>query len=78
MYMTSRSRPLTLALGLAMAVVIASHPAAQQPDEPATANHPWIGQTAPDIELVTTSGETVSLGGFRGNKFVVLHFAASW
>jgi hypothetical protein len=75
--MTSRPWPHALALGLAVAVALSST-AATQPGEPAAANHPWIGQAAPDIELVTTAGETVSLGEFRGNKFVVLHFAASW
>ena len=35
-------------------------------------------QPAPDIELVSTSGETVALGDYRGKKILVLHFAASW
>ena len=46
--------------------------------EALTAKHHWIGQPAPDIDLVPTSDETVSLGDYRGKKFLVIHFAASW
>ena len=64
------------------AVAIAAPPvvAAQQPaetPEALTAKHPWIGQPAPNIDLVRTNGETVSLGDFKGKKFLVIHFAAS-
>ncbi len=74
-------RALGMSIGLALVALAAPPIAAAQPEhasEALTTQHPWIGQPAPDIDLVTTSGETVSLGDHRGNKFVVLHFAASW
>ena len=78
----SLGRALVLSTGLALlGFGAASVTAVQQPEtaaEAPTARHPWIGQPAPAVDLVTTSGETVSLGDYRGNKFVVLHFAASW
>lgn len=37
------------------------------------ATHPQVGQPAPDIELLSDSGEPVSLAQFRGKK-VVLYF----
>ena len=74
-------RPLVMSVWL-VAVGIAAPPllAAQQSGdtpEALTAKHPWIGQPAPDIDLVCTSGETVSLGDFKGKKILVIHFAAS-
>ncbi len=80
--MKSDPRPLVISMWLA-AVAIAVPPAvtAQQPvDTPdaLTAKHHWIGQPAPDIDLVRTSGETVSLGDFKDKKFLAIHFAASW
>ncbi len=65
---------------LATLVVVASAGAGQDAkttDEP-TANHPWIGQEAPAFELESTEGEVIALTGFKGEKFVVIHFAASW
>lgn len=69
---------------LATLVVVASASAGQDAkatdspaDEP-TANHPWIGQEAPAFELESTEGEAIALSRFRGEKFVVIHFAASW
>ena len=81
--MTSGTLPpaLGMSIGLALVALAAPPIAVAQPEnasEALTTQHPWIGQPAPDIDLVTTSGETVSLGDYRGNKFVVLHFAASW
>ena len=82
--MTSGTIPRALGISIGLAIVALAAPpiaVAQQPEnasEALTTQHPWIGQPAPDLELVTTSGETVSLGDYRGNKFVVLHFAASW
>ena len=82
--MTSGTLPRGLGMSIGLAIVVLAAPpiAVAQPPENAsealTTEHPWIGQPAPDIDLVTTSGETVSLGDYRGNKFVVLHFAASW
>jgi cytochrome oxidase Cu insertion factor (SCO1/SenC/PrrC family) len=43
-----------------------------------TASHPWIGESAPDFELPSTRGNSVKLSTFKGQKFVVIHFAASW
>lgn len=43
-----------------------------------TAHHPWIGQPAPDFDLPSTSGQSVALADFKGGKFLVIHFAASW
>ena len=63
---------------VAVAIAAPSLLAAQQSAETLTAKHPWIGQPAPDIDLVRTSGETVSLGDFKGKKILVIHFAASW
>ncbi len=40
--------------------------------------HPWIGKKAPPIELNTLEGTQVSLADYRGKKYVVIHFAASW
>jgi len=65
---------------LATLVVVASAGAGQDAaaaDKP-TANHPWIGQEAPAFELESTEGEAIALTRFRGEKFVVIHFAASW
>ena len=82
--MTSGTLPRALAVSIGLAIVVLAAPpvaVAQQPEnalEALTTQHPWIGQPAPDVDLVTTSGKTVSLGDYRGNKFVVLHFAASW
>jgi len=39
--------------------------------------HPMIGDQAPLFELVSTSGDTLGLEGWKG-KFLVLHFGASW
>ena len=43
-----------------------------------TPNHPWIGQRAPEFQLTSTSGESVALSDFNADKFLVIHFAASW
>ena len=82
--MTSGTLPRALVVSIWLAIVALGAPAtgvAQQPEntpESLTTQHPWIGQPAPDIELVSTSGETVALGDYRGKKVLVLHFAASW
>lgn len=53
--------------------------AAESPGQaPSTADHPWIGEAAPPIELMSLDGKKVSLASFAGTKIVVLHFAASW
>ena len=72
-------RPLVMSMWLvAVAIAAPSLLAAQQSAETLTAKLPWIGQPAPDIDLVRTSGETVSLGDFKGKKILVINFAASW
>ena len=38
----------------------------------------WQGQTAPDFELTTTSGEHFRLSDNIGKKIVVLNFFATW
>ena len=82
--MTSGTLPRALVVSSWLAIVALGAPAigvAQQPEntpESLTTQHPWIGQPAPDFELVSTSGETVALGDYRGKKILVLHFAASW
>jgi cytochrome oxidase Cu insertion factor (SCO1/SenC/PrrC family) len=82
--MTSRTLPRALAVLVWLAVLALGAPAttvAQQPEntpEALTTQHPWIGQPAPDIELMSTSGETITLDDYRGKKVLILHFAASW
>jgi hypothetical protein len=63
----------TLAILLALATETA-----KSSQDPRSADQPWIGKAAPPIELPTLDGEKVSLGKFAGQKFVVVHFAASW
>jgi len=76
--------PRALVVSIWLAILALGAPAttvAQQPEntpEELTTQHPWIGQPAPDVELMSTSGETVALGDYRGKKILVLHFAASW
>jgi cytochrome oxidase Cu insertion factor (SCO1/SenC/PrrC family) len=41
------------------------------------APQPMIGMDAPDFELQSIGGDTLSLADLRG-KFVVIHFGASW
>ena len=82
--MTSGTLPRALVVSSWLAIVALGAPAigvAQQPEntpESLTTQHPWIGRPAPDLKLVSTSGETVALGDYRGKKILVLHFAASW
>ncbi len=82
--MTSGTLPRALGIPIGLAIVALAAPpiaVAQQPantPEAVTTQHPWIGQPAPDIELMSTSGETVALGDYKGKKILVLHFAASW
>ncbi len=74
-------RALVTSMWLAILAIVAPLVVtAQQPVDAGalTAKHPWIGQPAPDIDLVSTSGEAVSLGDFKDKKFLVIHFAASW
>ncbi len=73
----ARDLDLATILALAAPAIAVAQPPANTP-EALTTQHLWIGQPAPGVDLVTTRGETVSLGDYRGNKFVVLHFAASW
>ena len=42
-----------------------------------TADHPLIGQKAPNFDLPTTKGDRVKLDQYRG-KWVVIHFGTSW
>ena len=37
-----------------------------------------IGEVAPDFELTTIDGETLSLSDFRGDSPVLLYFFATW
>ena len=82
--MTARTLPQALVVSIPLAILALGAPAttvAQQSEntpEALTTQHPWIGQAAPDIELMSTSGETVALGDYKGKKILVLHFAASW
>jgi len=50
---------------------------ASSQESPST-DQPWIGKAAPAIELKSISGEKESLARFARQKFVILHFAASW
>ncbi len=38
---------------------------------------PWVGEPAPQFNLPTIEGKSVSLTELRG-KIVVLHFGAGW
>jgi cytochrome oxidase Cu insertion factor (SCO1/SenC/PrrC family) len=51
--------------------------AANQDADTLTANHPWIGEPAPEFSLTSTNGSSVALSDYKG-KFLVVHFAASW
>ena len=44
---------------------------------PELAQGPQVGKLAPDFQLQTLDGQTVSLGDFRGNP-VLLNFWTSW
>ncbi len=37
-----------------------------------------VGEMAPDFELTTIDGETLSLSDFRGDSPVLLYFFATW
>ena len=82
--MTARTLPQALVVSIPLAILALGAPTTTvaQPSgntpEALTTQHPWIGQPAPDIELMSTSGETVALGDYKGKKILVLHFAASW
>jgi cytochrome oxidase Cu insertion factor (SCO1/SenC/PrrC family) len=68
------------AAGLFLVVLTLGLTAAAKAEEPKAsivAEHPWIGEPAPPIELPALDGTKVSLSQFRG-KPVVIHFAATW
>lgn len=46
-------------------------------DSDLTADHPMLGQKAPAFDLVSTTGEHVSLEKYKG-KWVIMHFGTSW
>lgn len=43
----------------------------------ADAEHPMLGEEAPDFSLESLDGETVTLSELRGSP-VVVHFGAGW
>lgn len=63
---------------VALLITLWTDAPAESSQDPLTAGHLWIGKPAPPIELPSVNGERVSLAGFTKQKFVVLHFAASW
>jgi cytochrome oxidase Cu insertion factor (SCO1/SenC/PrrC family) len=79
------THPSWLPASLLSAVMVMGTPAVtaaqQNPGKDAdanTTNHPWIGDPAPDFRLTSTRGQPVALTDFKGGKFLVIHFAASW
>jgi cytochrome oxidase Cu insertion factor (SCO1/SenC/PrrC family) len=83
--MRASTHPDWLPASVLVAILVTATPALtatqQNPDKDAeelTANHPWIGDQAPDFYLTSTSGQSVALTDFKGGKFLVIHFAASW
>jgi hypothetical protein len=62
----------TILVTLGTAAIVAS-----SQESPGT-GQPWIGKAAPPIELESILGDRESLARFAGQKFVILHFAASW
>lgn len=78
-----KPRSLTGALVVALCLIAAAPARSEEQPEGGAADaivakHPWIGQPAPDIDLVATTGDRVRLGDLNGEKLVVMHFAASW
>jgi cytochrome oxidase Cu insertion factor (SCO1/SenC/PrrC family) len=59
---------LGAALGAAAVFCLASAATAQLP----------VGTTAPEFSLRDTNGQTVRLSQFRGKRYVLLDFWASW
>jgi peroxiredoxin len=59
---------LSAALGAAAALTMARPAAAQLP----------VGSQAPDFTLRDTGGNMVSLSQYRGKRYVLLDFWASW
>jgi peroxiredoxin len=59
---------LSAALGAAAALSMARPAAAQLP----------VGSQAPDFTLRDTGGNMVSLSQYRGKRYVLLDFWASW
>jgi peroxiredoxin len=59
---------LSAALGAAAALTMARPAAAQLP----------VGSQAPDFTLRDTVGNMVSLSQYRGKRYVLLDFWASW
>ena len=60
--------------GLLAAIGIATPAAGGE----SVADHPWIGREAPSISLPAVNGKPVDIADYRGKKYVVIHFAASW
>ena len=52
---------------------------APQPTDPPSAMVGYeVGEMAPDFELTTIDGETLSLSDFQGDSPVLLYFFATW
>ena len=59
---------LGVVLGIATALLMARPAAAQLP----------VGSQAPDFTLRNTEGNSVSLSQYRGKRYVLVDFWASW
>ena len=83
--MKASIHPIRLPIFVLVAILVLAAPAFAAGQENTgkdtgtlTADHPWIGEPAPNFALTSTGGQSVALSDFKGLKFLVIHFAASW
>jgi len=72
-----KKKSMKLMAGVLIITLIATGAIALGCSSPATDEAPEIGRMAPDFQLETLDGQTVSLSDYRGQP-VLLNFWASW